>query len=53
MEYWGDGVDNDGNIIYDTACCPICQNEYEVGFDEMANYCSNCGQKLDWGGSDD
>lgn len=49
VEYEGDGYDDNGEIIYDTAYCPNCRNEYEVDYDYHDNYCRKCGQKLDWG----
>lgn len=55
VDYEGDGYDDDGNIIYDTAYCPKCRQEYEVDYDNHDNYCRNCGQALDWsmdGGAD-
>lgn len=47
-EYEGDGYDDNGENVYDTAYCPICRNRYEVDYDNHDNYCRNCGQKLDW-----
>lgn len=44
----GDGYDDEGNIVYDTAYCPICNFEYDVDYDDHDNYCRRCGQKLDW-----
>lgn len=55
VNYEGDSYDDDGNIIYDTAYCPKCGQEYEVDYDNHDNYCRNCGQALDWstdGGAD-
>lgn len=46
--YEGDGYDDNGEIIYDMAYCPICHHEYEVYYDNHDNYCRDCGQKLDW-----
>lgn len=48
LEYEGDGYDDEGELVYDTAYCPICHHEYEVDYDDHDNYCRNCGQKLDW-----
>lgn len=48
LEYEGDGYDDEGELVYDTAYCPICHHEYEVDHDDHDNYCRNCGQKLDW-----
>lgn len=50
--YEGDGYDDKGELIYDTAYCPICHYEYEVYYDYHDNYCRSCGQKLDWGETD-
>lgn len=47
-EYEGDGLDENGNIIYDTAYCPICHREFEVDYEKWMDYCPKCGQKLDW-----
>lgn len=47
-EYEGDGYDDEGELVYDTAYCPICHHEYEVYYDTHDNYCRICGQKLDW-----
>lgn len=48
LEYEGDGLDENGNIIYDTAYCPICHREFEVDYEKWMDYCPKCGQKLDW-----
>ncbi len=48
VEYEADGYDDNGELIYDTAYCPNCRNEYEVDYDYHDNYCRKCGQKLDW-----
>lgn len=47
-EYEGSGYDDNGEIIYDMAYCPICHQQYDVDYDSHDNYCRNCGQKLDW-----
>lgn len=47
---YGDGYDDDGNLIYDTYDCPNCQKSFEMEYEEY-DYCPNCGQALDW--SDD
>lgn len=47
-EYEGDGYDDNGEIVYDAAYCPICHQYYELDYDDHDNYCRNCGQKLDW-----
>lgn len=46
-EYEGDGYDDSGNLIYDTACCPYCCHKFEVDYD-TPNFCPECGQALDW-----
>lgn len=50
-EYEGDGYDDDGNLIHDTAYCPYCRHEFEVDYD-TPNFCPECGQALDWSESD-
>lgn len=51
-DYWGDGCDDDGNLIYDNAKCPICGHDFEYNINEWGSrYCQDCGQALDW--SDD
>ena len=48
-DYEADGYDENGNLIYDYAKCPICGHEFEYGINDWGcNYCSDCGQKLDW-----
>lgn len=44
---WGDGYDDNGNIIYDMYDCPNCNKSYEIDYDKHY-YCPNCGQALDW-----
>lgn len=46
-DYEGDGYDDNGEIIFDTAYCPCCRHEFEVCYD-ITNYCPVCGQALDW-----
>lgn len=48
LDYEGDGYDDSGDLIYDTAICRNCSREFEVDYDEHSNYCPNCGQALDW-----
>lgn len=43
---WGDGYDNDGNIIYDMYDCPNCGKSYEIAYDDY-KYCPECGQRID------
>lgn len=49
LERYADGYDEEGNLVYDMAVCPICHKEFEVEYTEHCNYCPSCGQKLDWG----
>ena len=47
-EYEGDGY-ADGELVYDYAKCPICGHGFEYGINDWGcEYCSDCGQKLDW-----
>lgn len=48
LYYEADGY-ADGELVYDTAICQNCGRAFEVEYDEQTNYCSNCGQRLDWG----
>ena len=46
--YEADGY-SDGELVYDYAECPVCGKDYEYEINDWGcNYCSNCGQKLDW-----
>lgn len=48
-EYEADGYDENGELVYDTAYCPICRHSFEYGINDWeCDYCSNCGQALDW-----
>ena len=48
-EYEADGY-ADGELVYDYAKCPICGHDFEYEINDWGcNYCSDCGQKLDWG----
>lgn len=48
--YEGDGYDENGNLIYDSAYCPICNHEFEEGINDWGcAFCQDCGQALDWG----
>lgn len=51
-DIYGDGYDDDGNIIYDTYDCPNCQKSYEIEYEEY-DYCPNCGQALNWSDDND
>lgn len=44
---WGDGYDNEGNLIYDMYDCPNCAKSYEVDYHDH-KYCPECGQAIDW-----
>ena len=47
-EYEADGY-ADGELVYDYAKCPICGHDFEYGINDWScEYCSDCGQKLDW-----
>lgn len=48
VSYEGDGYDDKGELIYDTAICPTCERKFEVDYDEHSKYCPSCGQVLDW-----
>lgn len=45
--YW------DGELVYDTAICPNCENEFDIECEEEYRYCPYCGQKLDWSVDED
>lgn len=45
-DIWGDGCDDEGNIIYDMYNCPNCGKSYEVDYDDY-KYCPECGQAID------
>ena len=48
--YEADGYGEDGNLIYDRAICPNCDNddfEYDIN-NWGCKYCPDCGQALDW-----
>lgn len=44
--FWGDGVGDDGEIIYDMYDCPNCGKSYEIDYEEY-KYCPECGQAID------
>lgn len=47
-DYEADGY-ADGELVYDYAKCPICGHDFEYGINDWGcEYCSDCGQKLDW-----
>lgn len=43
---WGDGYDEDGNMIIDMYNCPNCGQTYEIECDHY-KYCPECGQAID------
>lgn len=46
--YEADGY-ADGELVYDYAECPVCGHDFEYGINDWGSeYCSGCGQKLDW-----
>lgn len=45
---WGDGCDDEGNMIYDMYDCPGCGKSYET--DDKYKHCPECGQTIDWRG---
>jgi len=47
----GEGVDKNGDIIYDTWACPECEKRYEIEYDDY-KFCPGCGQKIDWNSED-
>lgn len=49
---YGDGYDDEGNMIYDMYECPNCGKSYEIDYDRY-DYCPECGQKIDWSKEDE
>lgn len=48
-EYWGDGYDNEGNLVYDQAQCPECGHDFEYNINDWGSpFCPDCGKALDW-----
>ncbi len=43
---WGDGVGDDGEILYDMYTCPNCEKDYENDYHDY-EYCPECGQRMD------
>lgn len=51
--YEADGY-ADGKLVYDYAECPNCGHFFEYCINDWwCNYCSDCGQKLDWSVEED
>lgn len=48
---WGDGYDNEGNMIYDMYDCPNCGKSYEVDYHDY-KFCPYCGQAILWENGD-
>lgn len=47
-EYIADGY-ADGLLCYDYAKCPMCGHDFEYEINDWgSDYCSDCGQRLDW-----
>lgn len=44
---WGDGYDDNGDLIYDMYDCPECGKSYELDYQEH-KYCPKCGKAIDW-----
>lgn len=44
---FGDGYDDEGNMIYDMYECPNCGKNYEIDY-EKYDHCPACGQAIDW-----
>jgi len=42
---WGDGYDDEGNMIYDMYDCPNCGKSYEIEYEEY-KHCPECGQAI-------
>lgn len=54
LDYEGDGYDENGDLIYDYAKCRVCGHDFEYGINDWGcKYCSDCGQALDWGQTDE
>lgn len=51
-DVWGDGYDDEGNMIYDMYSCPNCGKDYEIDYAKH-DFCPACGQAIDWSDSDD
>lgn len=51
-DYEGDGYDENGELIYDTAYCPECHHEFEYGVNDWGVEHCPCGQALDWSDSE-
>ena len=39
----------DDELCYSIPICQHCGRHFERYYDEQANYCPTCGQRLDWG----
>lgn len=48
---WGDGYDNEGDMVYDMYDCPNCGKSYEIDYHDY-KYCPECGQAIDRSDSD-
>ena len=45
-DIWGDGCDNEGNVIYNMYDCPNCGKSYEIDYHDY-KHCPECGQAID------
>lgn len=43
---WGDGNDDEGNVLYDMYDCPNCGKSYEIDYHDY-KHCPECGQAID------
>lgn len=43
---WGEGYDEESNLVYDMYNCPNCGKSYEVDYHDY-KYCPECGQAID------
>lgn len=46
-DLWGDGVGDDGELLYDMYNCPNCNTSYELDY-QKHKCCPECGQVFDW-----
>ncbi len=51
-DIWGDGCDDEGNMIYDMYSCPNCGKDYEIDYAKH-DFCPHCGQAIDWSDHND
>ena len=52
--YEADGYDENGELIYDMAKCPVCGHEFEYNINDWgSDYCPDCGQALNWNNTEE